>query len=61
MISRENIKYYIFIAFISILIYKILDSPYRFIDRIGDLVSFFSPFLLGILLTLLIKSYDDVF
>lgn len=55
MISRENIKYYIFIAFISILMFKILDNPYRFIDGISGLIKFFSPFLLGLLIALLIN------
>lgn len=55
MISKENMKYCILVAFISILIFKILDSPYRFIAGIGGLVKFFSPFLLGLLISLLIN------
>lgn len=55
MISKNNIKYYIFVAFISILLYKAIDSPSQIINRIKDLISFFSPFLMGILLTLLLN------
>ena len=55
MISKENIKYYILIAFISILLYKAIDSPIQIIDSINGLMSFFSPFLIGILLTLLLN------
>lgn len=55
MISRENIKYCIFIAFVSILIYKAIDAPMKFISGISGLISFFSPFLLGILFALLIN------
>lgn len=55
MVSKENIKHCILVAFISILIFKILDSPYRFIAGIGGLVKFFSPFLLGLLIALLIN------
>ncbi len=55
MISKENIKYCIFIAFVSILIYKVLDNPLRFISGISGLISFLSPFLLGILFSLLIN------
>lgn len=55
MISKENIKYCIFIAFISILIYKAIDAPMKFISGISGFISFFSPFLLGILFSLLIN------
>ena len=53
MISKDNIKYYILIAFISIILYKAIDSPRQILDSINGLMSFFSPFLIGILLTLL--------
>ena len=55
LISKNNIKYYILVAFISILLYKAIDSPIQIINRIRDLMSFFSPFLMGILLTLLLN------
>ena len=61
MISKDNIKYYILIAFISILLYKAIDSPKQILDSINGLMSFLSPFLIGILLTITIKSYDNVF
>lgn len=55
LISKNNIKYYILVAFISILLYKAIDSPSQIINRIRGLISFFSPFLIGILLTLLLN------
>ena len=55
MISKDNIKYYILIAFISILLYKAIDSPKPILDSINGLMSFLSPFLIGILLTLLLN------
>ncbi|MGL5717682.1 MAG: AI-2E family transporter [Paraclostridium sp.] len=55
MISKDNIKYYILLVFISILIFKAIDSPYKFISGIGGFAKFFSPFLLGILIALLIN------
>lgn len=55
MISKDNIKYYIFIAFISIFVYKVIDSPTQIINSINKLISFFSPFLIGILLSLLLN------
>ena len=55
MISKDNIKYYILIAFISIILYKAIDSPRQILDSINGLMSFFSPFLIGILLTLLLN------
>jgi predicted PurR-regulated permease PerM len=55
MLSRENIKYYVFIGFISIIIYKIVDSPFRLLSTIGELVNILSPFLIGILFALLIN------
>lgn len=61
MISRENIKYYIFIAFISILIYKVVDTPTRLLSNIGGLIKILSPFLLGILFALLINPMMMLF
>ena len=55
MIQKQNIRYYIILAFISILIYKIIDTPNDFILGIKSLISFFSPFLIGILLSLLLN------
>ena len=40
MISKDNIKYYILIAFISILLYKAIDSPKQILDSINGLMSF---------------------
>lgn len=54
MISRQNIKYYIFIAFISILIYKIISYPSQFFSNISGLINFLAPFLFAILFTLLL-------
>lgn len=61
MISKENIKYYIFIAFISILIYKVIDNPMKFISGISGLISFLSPFLLGLIFSLLINPMMMLF
>ena len=55
MISKNNMKYYIIVAFVSIVLYKIIDSPSQILNRISGFISFFSPFLLGILLTLLLN------
>ena len=55
MISKENIKYYVLIGFISIIIYKIVDSPSRLLANIGGLIKLLSPFLIAILFALLIN------
>ena len=56
MISKDNIKIHTYlIAFISIILYKAIDSPRQILDSINGLMSFFSPFLIGILLTLLLN------
>ena len=55
MISRENFKYYIFLAFISILIYKAIDNTSVFLSKINDLFKFLSPFLIAILICLLLN------
>lgn len=55
MISKEEIKHYIFIALISILLYKFINNPMEFIAGIGGIANFFSPFLIGILIALLIN------
>ncbi|HSQ89967.1 AI-2E family transporter [Romboutsia sp.] len=55
MLSKENIKFYIFIAFITIIIYKVVDSPNKLLSDIGGLVNFLSPFLLAILFALLVN------
>ncbi|WP_304340195.1 AI-2E family transporter [Metaclostridioides mangenotii] len=54
MFTKENIKNYVIVISISILIYKIIDNPRIFISGIGSIARFFSPFLIGILLALLI-------
>lgn len=54
MISKENFKYFIFLAFITIILYKIIDNPSQFISGIEGITVFLSPFLFGILFALLI-------
>ena len=55
MISKENIKCYVFLSIIIILLYKFINNPMQFISGIGGVASFFSPFLIGILISLLIN------
>ena len=55
MFSRENIKYSIFIAFISVIFFKFIDSPRTFIVGIDGFLNFLSPFLIGIFMSLLIN------
>jgi len=55
MFSRENIKYSILIAFISVLFYKFIDNPKTFIAGIDGFLAFLSPFLIGIFISLLIS------
>jgi predicted PurR-regulated permease PerM len=55
LLSRDNIKYCIFVSFITILIYKAIDSPYTFISGINGMIKFLSPFLLAVLMCLLIN------
>lgn len=55
MISKDNIKYCIFVAFISIVLFKAINSTHEFILGINSIISFFSPFLLSILICLLIN------
>lgn len=55
MISKDNIKTYILVSIVSILIFKAIDSPGQILERISGLMSFFSPFLIGILLALLLN------
>ncbi len=57
MISKDNIKYYIFIIFISILMFKAIDSPYIFLSEINNLFRFLRPFLLSIFMCLLINPF----
>ncbi|RDY22686.1 AI-2E family transporter [Romboutsia maritimum] len=61
MISKENLKYYVFLAIISILIYKIIDNPMKFFSGISGLASFFSIFLISILFTLLLNPFTKIF
>ena len=55
MISKEDIKHYIFLALVAILLYKFINNPMQFISGIGGFANFFSPFLIGILIALLIN------
>ncbi len=55
MVSKQDIKHYIFLAFITILLYKFINNPMQVISGIGGIASFFSPFLIGILIALLIN------
>lgn len=61
MVSKENFKYFILLAFISIILYKIIDNPSKFISGIGGIASFLSPFLLGILFALLLDPLVKIF
>lgn len=61
MISKEDIKHYIFLAFVTILLYKFINNPDQFISGIGGVASFFSPFLIGILIALLINPLVMLF
>ncbi|MGL6106892.1 AI-2E family transporter [Romboutsia sp.] len=61
MVSRQNIKYFIFIAFISILIYRIVAYPSQFFSNISGLITFLSPFLLAIFFTLLLDPLVMIF
>lgn len=55
IISKENVKYYLIVVFIGILFFKFINTPADFISSIEGLLSFFSPFLLAILLALLLN------
>lgn len=55
MVSKQSIKYFIFAVFIGVLIFKLIDAPSQLIMGIGDLISFLSPFLIGIFLSLLLN------
>ena len=55
MISKESIKGYIFLSIVIILLYKFINNPIHFISGIGGIAKFFSPFLIGILISLLIN------
>lgn len=61
MVSRENIKHFLLIAFVSIVFYKFIDNPALFIDGIGNLVNLLSPFLFGILFALLLDPIVMIF
>ncbi|MDU6113932.1 MAG: AI-2E family transporter [Paeniclostridium sordellii] len=55
MISRDNIKYCILVVFISLIMFKAINSPYTFILGINSVIKFLSPFLLAILICLLVN------
>ncbi|MDU1538015.1 MAG: AI-2E family transporter [Paeniclostridium sordellii] len=55
MISRDNIKYCLFVVFISLLIYKAIDNPYAFISSINGVIRFLSPFIVAVIMCLLIN------
>lgn len=61
MISKDNIKYYILIAFISIILYKAIDSPRQILDSINGLMSFFQSIFNWNTFNIAFKSYDNVF
>lgn len=61
MISKQNIKYCIFIAFISILIYKIISYPSQFFSNISGLINFLSPFLFAIFFALILDPLVMIF
>ncbi|MCC0679701.1 AI-2E family transporter [Clostridioides sp. ES-S-0005-03] len=61
IISKENVKYYLMVVFIGILFFKFINTPADFISSIEGLLSFFSPFLLAILLALLLNPLVMIF
>lgn len=61
IISKENVKYYLIVVFIGILFFKFINAPADFISSIEGLLSFFSPFLLAILLALLLNPLVMLF
>lgn len=61
IISKENVKYYLIVVFIGILFFKFINTPTDFISSIEGLLSFFSPFLLAILLALLLNPLVMLF
>ncbi|UDN60080.1 AI-2E family transporter [Clostridioides sp. ES-S-0010-02] len=61
IISKENVKYYLMVVFIGILFFKFINTPADFISSIEGLLSFFSPFLLAILLALLLNPLVMLF
>ncbi|MGX9756734.1 AI-2E family transporter [Clostridioides difficile] len=61
IISKENVKYYLIVVFIGILFFKFINTPADFISSIEGLLSFFSPFLLAILLALLLNPLVMLF
>ncbi|MCC0643360.1 MULTISPECIES: AI-2E family transporter [unclassified Clostridioides] len=61
IISKETVKYYLIVVFIGILFFKFINTPADFISSIEGLLSFFSPFLLAILLALLLNPLVMLF
>lgn len=61
MVSKENIKHYILLSIVIILLYKFINNPIQFISGIGGVAKFFSPFLIGILISLLINPLVMLF
>lgn len=61
IISKENVKYYLIVVFIGVLFFKFINTPADFISSIEGLLSFFSPFLLSILLALLLNPLVMLF
>nr|UWI48593.1 AI-2E family transporter [Clostridioides difficile] len=61
IISKENVKYYLIVVFIGVLFFKFINTPADFISSIEGLLSFFSPFLLSILLALLLNPLVTLF
>ena len=52
---RDNLRVYLFLIFSSIFIFKLLDSPSDIILYIKNFTSLFSPFFIGIFLSLIIN------
>lgn len=61
MISRQDIKHYIFLALVTILLYKFINNPMQVVSGIGGIAKFFSPFLIGVLIALLINPLVMLF
>ncbi len=55
MFTKENLKFFTLLAFLTIIMYKLIDSPSQVILQIKNFTEFFSPFLIAILITLLIN------
>lgn len=58
---RDNLRVYLFLIFSSVFIFKLLDSPSDIILYIKNFVNLFSPFFIGIFLSLIINPMVSFF